>query len=193
MFNWCYLDKYALILLVVLIVIFFIQKHNQKNTLKDKVMKKRLIEIVKYLPQDKKQWQYGDNSLNHIRPKIDGLSKYYIENYCKEDFEKLIKKLNVEEENFKLIYGKGTAGKNKDKYKNYKENKINELYKRMGNSFLVEMKSYARDEEKKLKMLEHSEIMIEGKSKVVITKQNINKIKQGFNNEVQHMKNKEVK
>ncbi|WP_394883875.1 hypothetical protein [Clostridium tertium] len=31
----CYLDKYALILLILLICIFFIQKYNQKKTLKN--------------------------------------------------------------------------------------------------------------------------------------------------------------
>lgn len=35
MFSGCYLDKYALILLIVLIGIFFIQKYNQKKKLKE--------------------------------------------------------------------------------------------------------------------------------------------------------------
>lgn len=35
MFSGCYLDKYVLILLIILIGIFFIQKYNQKKKLKE--------------------------------------------------------------------------------------------------------------------------------------------------------------
>lgn len=162
------------------------------DTFKDKEMKKKFIEIIKLLPEDKKQWQYGYNSIAKAKPLIDDLSKFYIENYCKEDFKELNKKLDKECEEFKKLYGEGKKNKQKDKYKDYKTNKIDELYKRMGNSFLTEIRSFAKEEGIKLKRLEKSEKegVYKRTSNVVITKKTINDIKKGFHNELQHVKNK---
>lgn len=167
-----------------------VHRKKEIETFKDKEMKKRFMEIMRYLPEDKRQWQYGYNSLNHIKPKIDELSKYYIDNYCKKDFEELNRKLDKESENFKRIYGEGQEGKDKNKYKNYKENKIKELYQRMGNTFLTEMKEYIKDEEKKLRGLNKNNKNFK-KDTVVITKRNIEAVKRGFRNDIQHMKNRE--
>ncbi len=166
--------------------------HRKKdiNTFKDKEMKKQFIEIIKLLPSDKSQWSYGYNTISKAKPLIDELSKYYINNYCKDDFKELNEKLDKECEEFKNIYGKGKD----EKYKDYKKNKIDELYKRMGNTFLNEMREFARKEEKKLRKLENeSEKKDYPKiNRVMITKKQINAIKKGFINEIQHMKNKKA-
>lgn len=166
--------------------------HRKKNinTFKDKEMKKKFIEIIKLLPEDKKQWQYGYNSIGEAKPKLDELSKFYIDNYCKDDFKKLNEKLDKECEEFKKLYGSGK----KDQYKNYKDNKIEELYNRMGNTFLTEMRGFAREEELKKRRLERSENKLDykPKSSILINQKSINDIKKGFHNEVQHMKNKKA-
>ena len=166
--------------------------HRKKsiNTFKDKEMKKQFIEIIKLLPEDKSQWKYGYNTIIQAKPLIDELSKYYIENYCKDDFKELNGKLDKECEEFKRVYGEGK----KDKYKDYKKNKIDELYKRMGNTFLNEMRKFAKDEERKLKKLESNSEKKQYKksSQIVITKKHINAMKKGFSDEIQHMKNKKA-
>ena len=45
---------------------------------------------------------------------------------------------------FKEAYGEGKY--DKKQYENYKTNKINDLYKRMGNAFLQEMKAYDKEQ-----------------------------------------------
>ena len=87
-------------------------------------MKRLVTEIIKRLPEDKRQWQYGYNSLHEVKPLLDELTSYYIKNYKKDDFEELIKSLDDEEEYLKEVYGEGE----KHFYKNYKKNKIDELY-----------------------------------------------------------------
>lgn len=175
-----------------------VNRKNDISTFKDKEMKKQFIEIIKLLPEDKSQWQYGYNSLNEAKPLIDKLSKYYIENYCKEDFKELNEKLDAECEEFEKLYGqrkykKDDRNKN-NKYKDYKENKLDDLYKRMGNTFLKEMREFAKEEEKKRKRLERGEDNVNYNKKILvnITKKQINDIKEGFSNHIQHMKNKKI-
>lgn len=165
------------------------------NTFKDKEMKKQFINIIKLLPEDLSQWQYAYNSIDEARPLIDNLSKYYINNYCKEDFNELDKLLDVEVEEYKKLYGEGREGKEKGKYKDYKTNELDYLYKRMGNAFLTEMRSYAKEQRKDLKLIEgRGEVNKDFKSfnKINITRKQINDVKRGFSNEVQHIKNRKA-
>ena len=146
------------------------------NTFRDKEMKKQFINIIKLLPEDLRQWQYAYNSIDEARPLIDNLSKYYINNYCK-------------------LYGEGREGKEKGKYKDYKTNELDYLYKRMGNAFLTEMRSYAKEQRKDLKLIEgRGEGNKDFKSfnKINITRKQINDVKRGFSNEVQHIKNRKA-
>lgn len=165
------------------------------NTFRDKEMKKQFINIIKLLPEDLRQWQYAYNSIDEARPLIDNLSKYYINNYCKEDFNELDKLLDVEVDEYKKLYGEGREGKEKGKYKDYKTNELDYLYKRMGNAFLTEMRSYAKEQRKDLKLIEgRGEGNKDFKSfnKINITRKQINDVKRGFSNEVQHIKNRKA-
>ncbi|MDM5196509.1 MobP2 family relaxase [Fictibacillus enclensis] len=113
------------------------------NTLsfKNRKFKTDFFEIYHSLPKDRKQWSYGYNSLDNVRPLIDKLSRDYIEKHHKEDYQKLINKLDKETEVLKKTYG---ASDDK-RYADFKKNKVDELYKRMGNAFLQEMKKYDKD------------------------------------------------
>lgn len=165
------------------------------NTFRDKEMKKQFINIIKLLPEDLRQWQYAYNSIDEARPLIDNLSKYYINNYCKEDFNELDKLLDVEVDEYKRLYGEGREGKEKGKYNDYKTNELDYLYKRMGNAFLTEMRSYAKEQRKDLKLIEgRGEGNKDFKSfnKINITRKQINDVKRGFSNEVQHIKNRKA-
>lgn len=164
------------------------------NTFKDKEMKKQFINIIKLLPEDLSQWQYAYNSIDEARPLIDNLSKYYINNYCKEDFNELDKLLDVEVDEYKKLYGEGREGKEKGKYKDYKTNELDYLYKRMGNAFLKEMKEYAKEQRKYSRLIERGDMKKNNVSsnRINITRKQINDVKRGMINELQHMKNKKI-
>ena len=114
----------------------------------DKVLKEKTLELLKKLPNDRRYWNYGYNKINSAKPLLNAISKYYIETYHKEDYEELLKKLTIEELELKRIYGEG---KEKERYKDYKKNKLDELNKRMGNSILKELREYVKEKEDEYK------------------------------------------
>ncbi|MCM3169471.1 relaxase MobL [Peribacillus frigoritolerans] len=122
------------------------KKSDSTLSFKNRKFKKDFLEIFHALPEDRRQWSYGYNSLSSIKPKIDKMSRDYIEKYHKKDFENLIEKLDKEVEVYKKTYGSS----DKKRYENYKDNKVDELYKRMGNAFLQEMKQYDNSVKAKL-------------------------------------------
>ncbi len=107
-------------------------------------IKKLFDEIMKELPEDKKQWQYNYNSISHVRDKIDQLSDMYIEKYHKKDFEELKERLE-EIEMMKEAYG--GSEEDKQRYNQFGDTKINDLYTRLGNAVLKEMKQVAKEEQ----------------------------------------------
>ncbi|MFF2242321.1 MobP2 family relaxase, partial [Bacillus thuringiensis] len=111
------------------------------NLSEKRKMKKLFVEIMKELPEDKKQWQYNYNSISHVRDKIDELSDMYIEKYHKEEFEELKEKLDEEMKIMKEAYG--GSEEDKKRYNQFGDTKINDLYTRLGNAVLKEMKQVA--------------------------------------------------
>ena len=143
-------------------------------------MKRLVTEIIKRLPEDKRQWQYGYNSLHEVKPLLDELTSYYIKNYKKDDFEKLINSLDDEEEYLKEVYGEGE----KYIYKNYKKNKIDELYYRMGNSLLREIKTEVikkNDNKSFIKNYSYTNL--------VLTAKDIKRLKKVFDKDFEKIKN----
>ncbi|MEK4306880.1 MULTISPECIES: MobP2 family relaxase [Oceanobacillus] len=126
------------------------KKENQTFNMFNRTFKKDFLSIYKALPENKRYWNYGYNNINHVKPKINELTKKYIDKYHKDDFEKLDKLLDKEVDNLKKVYGKG----NNKRYDDYKKNKMDDLYKRMGNAFLQEMKEY----DKKINKIEEKDI-----------------------------------
>lgn len=147
---------------------------------KDIEMKKLVTEIIKKLPEDKRQWQYGYNSLYEVKPLLDELTTYYIDNYKKDDFEKLNEVLDKEEEYLKEVYGEGE----KHFYKNYKKNKINELYYRMGNVLLREIKEEVVKKEQSKNFIKNYP-----NKNVILTGKDIRRLKKVFDKDFEKIKN----
>lgn len=103
---------------------------------KDKELKSDIKKIMKLLPRDKKQWQYKYNTLYEVRPILDKITTQFIEENMNKEFKELNKLLDDHEERLKNLYGEGKY----ESYKNYKETKIKELYTRMGNATLKQIK-----------------------------------------------------
>ncbi|MDC2867797.1 MobP2 family relaxase [Bacillus sp. BP-3] len=128
------------------------KKEDSTLTWRNRELKPLFKFIYKRLPDDKRQWQYSYNTLRPLRPYLDDLTQKYIEKNHKEDYIQFLEKLDKEVDVLKRAYGEGTG--DKKRYENYKENKIEELHKRMGNAFLQEMKEYDKERQRIDKMLE---------------------------------------
>ncbi|MBN8234913.1 hypothetical protein JF544_06610 [Halobacillus kuroshimensis] len=118
------------------------KKENSSLRWSNREMKPLFLDIYNHLPKDKRQWHYGYQTLNPIRPKIDELTTRYLDKYHGKDMKQLHDKLDQEVTELKQAYGDGP--KDKKRYQHYKQNKMDDLYKRMGNAFLQEMKRYDR-------------------------------------------------
>ena len=116
------------------------KKENSSMKWSNREMKPLFLDVYNHLPKDKRQWHYGYQTLNPIRPKIDELTTRYLDKYHGKDMKQLHEKLDQEVNELKQAYGDGP--KDKKRYQHYKQNKLDDLYKRMGNAFLQEMKRY---------------------------------------------------
>lgn len=151
---------------------------------KDIEMKKIVNEVVKNLPPDRRHWHYNYNTMGDAKVHLDKLTDYYIKNYKFEEYKELIKKLDKQEKKILKLYGKGQEGKELNEFKKYKENKIKELYTRMGNATLKEIKELYKSKE------------YNSNNKLALnkafTKRDINKISNALGNELDNMKNQNI-
>lgn len=162
-----------------------IQGKKEMSFKEDIEMRKMVKEIVKKLPSDKRQWHYNYNSMQEVRPLIDNLTKYYIETYKKDEFKELVDRLEKEDKFYKEVYGK-----RKVETTTYKDNKIQDLYTRMGNTILKEIKEYVKEEDlKSQKKFENLQEKWERNRNIIITKQGISMMKKSLNDDINSMKN----
>ena len=162
-----------------------IGENNNSLVLKDKKLKSLMKDVIKNLPDDKRHWHYGYNTMNDSKKYLDEMAKYYIDTYKKVEFNELLTKLNKQELILKETYGVG----NRAKYKDYKQSKIDDLYKRMGNAFLSEIKDYIKSEEETQKqhnLNKGNTYKFHGK---IMSKRDLNKIKKALGNEFDSVKN----
>ncbi|MBM7835600.1 MobP2 family relaxase [Clostridium sardiniense] len=117
--------------------------------MKDRVLREKMLGMLKYMPKDKRQWNY--ERIKEAKPYINSLTKYYLDNFCKEDLKNFNELLEIDRAEQIKIYGvpKDTR---KLKETHYKEK---DLYKRMGNTILKELKDFVKEEEYKNKRLEY--------------------------------------
>ncbi|TGY43074.1 MobP2 family relaxase [Clostridium perfringens] len=162
-----------------------IQGKKEMSFKEDIEMRKMVKEIVQKLSSDKHQWHYNYNSMQEVRPLIDNLTKYYIETYKKDEFKELVDRLEKEDKFYKEVYGK-----RKVETTTYKDNKIQDLYTRMGNTILKEIKEYVKEEDlKSQKKFENLQEKWERNRNIIITKQGISMMKKSLNNDINSMKN----
>lgn len=93
--------------------------------------------ILEKLPQDKRLWKYNMNALNDIKPLINDYIDTFIQYYHQDDMKELQTLLKEQVLLIEEAYGKGTkeAGRSKE----FEQNKMNELYTRLGNALLKDM------------------------------------------------------
>lgn len=131
------------------------KKHDSSFAWRNRELKPLFLMVYNHLPQDKRQWQYSYNTIKPLKPYIDTLSEKYIKKYHQKEYQQLIKNLDKEVKELKKAYGEGT--KDKGRYENYKQTKIDDLYKRMGNAFLQEMKAYDRRQQDVKRLLDRKQ------------------------------------
>lgn len=102
--------------------------------------KKLFLQAMELLPDDLRQWKYGYQTVNNARPYIDQITEIYLNTYHKEEMDELIAKLDEQVQISERLYGSDSN------YEEYKQNKLDDLKRRMGNAVLTEMRKVRKGE-----------------------------------------------
>lgn len=116
-----------------------VQGKRLQSSFDDFEMKEMFLAIYRKLPDDRRKWFYNRNDMKYIQPLLDRMSRYYIHTYHQDDFAQFQRTILKEQELFQAAYG-GNG------YEQYAENKMKDLYTRMGNAILAEMREYSKHE-----------------------------------------------
>ncbi|PFK69346.1 hypothetical protein COJ21_22395 [Priestia megaterium] len=167
------------------------KKKDSSLAWRNRELKPLFLLVYNYLPQDKRQWQYSYNTLKPLKPYIDTLSEKYIQKYHPKEYQQLMKTLDGEVNELKKAYGEGKV--NQYRYKDYKQNKIDELYQRMGNAFLQEMKTYDKKQQRAQHLIEHakSRKRSKGFQQHVSMHASLKKMERAFKSEYESWKNQQ--
>lgn len=114
----------------------------------DKDLRQAFLKVYNNLPANKQYWNYNSTNLGNLnRKNLDELSRLYIQKFHARDYEEFKQNVKKQQEKYREAYGDGEKVVNQ-----YAENKEKELYERLGNSILKEMKEYDKrlaDEERR--------------------------------------------
>lgn len=108
------------------------------DLIEDKEFRESFVALYNALPKSvsKNLWNYKNTVIQPYKAQIDDLSTRYIAKYHSEDFARLESQLERQERVYKMAYG----GDN-----DYKNKKIEDLYYRLGNAILQEIKAYDKN------------------------------------------------
>ncbi|GMG66732.1 MobP2 family relaxase [Tetragenococcus halophilus] len=173
-----------------------ITKPRAMNQLPDNELKYLYHKIFQQLPKDQRTWKYNMNALDSIRPLMIRFIHTYLMTYEKEDYQKLQELLKENVSFYKQIYGEGT--KEYQRAQNFSVNKSEEVYTRLGNTLLREMRSLtngtlktgAKDETLNKTGILHG--MEGGYAKHLEDRIDLGKIKKAFQKDFKSIKNQQV-
>jgi hypothetical protein len=86
--------------------------------------------LLDSLPSDMRLWKYGNNAMKKYLGQIDDISSLFIEKNCRDDYDELVQRLHRQQERYAESYG--------EKSNHFAEEKIKDLYSRLGNLILAE-------------------------------------------------------
>ena len=107
-----------------------------RNFREDPVIREQFLKLFENLQGVPKHKQnYNSYAIKPLREQIDGISEAYIQKYCKEEYKKFTEILQRQSKLYAEAYGGGN-------WEDFEQTKKEDLYRRMGNFVLREMRAY---------------------------------------------------
>ncbi len=100
----------------------------------DRDFRERFLELYQKLPKNKGVCNYDNNAMKPLLSEIDAMTDLFIQKYHQEDFASLQAKLALQESRYRTAYGDGDN--------QFALKRMKDLYYRMGNAILNELKAY---------------------------------------------------
>lgn len=104
----------------------------------DKNLKQLYYDIHQNMPGNKRLWQYNNNVITPVRTEIDKFITLWLQENHKDDWENLNTQLKTQQAMYQTAYG---GSKN-----NFADNNIKDLYSRLGNTVLKNLKALSNQE-----------------------------------------------
>ena len=112
-----------------------VKQKSEHPLVQDEELVKLFEELYQKMPDcNRNLWNYNNPIMARLRTDIDNISTHYLEKYHSDEFKELKERINTQEEVYKQAYG--------DSKKDYGKNKMKDLYTRLGNAILKEIKKY---------------------------------------------------
>ncbi|XCP83607.1 MobP2 family relaxase [Roseburia hominis] len=105
----------------------------------DVMFQHEFLTIYDQLPKNKSYWNYNNSHMRALKPLIDDLSLRFIQKYQLKEFLELKELIREQNDVYHKLYGKSNS--NAD----YLFHKTEDLYARLGNAILKEMKAYDKE------------------------------------------------
>ena len=110
---------------------------NKEELSSDRKMRRQIECIISRLPKNKSFWKYNNAAVKPVQPLINELTNMYIHKYHRKEYQELTQKISEEQQFLTEAYGNSS-----EKAAKYSENRMNDLYTRMGNTILTQLKDY---------------------------------------------------
>lgn len=112
-----------------------VKQKSEHPLVQDEELVKLFEDLYQKMPDcNRNLWNYNNPIMARLRADIDNISTNYLEKYHSDEFKELKERINTQEEVYKQAYG--------DSKKDYGKNKMKDLYTRLGNAILKEIKKY---------------------------------------------------
>ena len=108
---------------------------------KDKELCSLFLKLYRDMPDcNRNMWNYNNPIMNPQKKQIDAISQKYIEKYHGAEYQEFLSLINAQAEKYKKAYGESSD-------RNYTEGKLNDLYTRMGNAVLTEIRAFDKQQD----------------------------------------------
>lgn len=163
-------------------------KRNRKiKTLPNRVLHPELVRQFKYiyerLPEDKRQWRYNMNGMQPLRESLDRLTDRYIAIHFKAEFQAFNERLEQEVSFHRRSYG------DTEKAERYRMTKRQDLYTRMGNAILSEMRDLSKEQMALKKNAPKKHPVRRAFNQQKNFNESLHRIDRHMNDEFEHLKN----
>lgn len=115
-----------------------LKQKREHPLVKDKELCRMFLELHKNMPGcNRNMWNYNNPIMHSLKPQIDEITLCYIEKYHKEEFKQFQKMIEEQTEKYREAYGGDS---------DYAKGKMDDMYSRMGNAILKEIRDYDKQE-----------------------------------------------
>lgn len=118
-----------------------IKQKREHPLAKDKELCSLFLKLYRDVPDcNRNMWNYNNPIMNPQKKQIDAISQKYIEKYHGAEYQEFLSLINAQAEKYKKAYGESSD-------RNYTEGKLNDLYTRMGNAVLTEIRAFDKQQD----------------------------------------------